>query len=200
MDAVILSPFQPDAEFQLMRCKARPILSIDYLIQIQYQIPDHGPGGQFLRSQSGVRLAFAHADQLLGGFRIGLVARQVFLESFAQDRHLDGIGQAAGEAAEQVLEAGIGVSRGLLECPLGQGPGSLDEELLVHQKQGLQRGIGAFAADGAGLARGSIEGAHLRRVGGAFQESVQAAAVDLSAAAIGPEDSGVAAGESDGFP
>ena len=67
----------------------------------------------------------------------------------------------------------------------------LDELDVVQGHEGLQRGVGALAVDGALLARGRVEGLHRRRRGRALPERVEAAPV-VRLAPVGDVDLRVA--------
>ena len=57
-------------------------------------------------------------------------------------------------------------------------PRRLDIRRVVHQVEGLDRGVRPHLAHLAGLARGGVEGEHRRRPQGALPERVQAALVE----------------------
>ena len=67
-----------------------------------------------------------------------------------------------------------------------EGLRGFEEDDVVEQGEGLERGVGEVAAGDAGLAGRGVEGVVERKRGGAFGEGVEAAAVAVGAGAGGP--------------
>src|SRR5690349_4083761 len=61
----------------------------------------------------------------------------------------------------------------------GEFAGGGHEGLLVEEREGLQRSVGAVFANGAELAGGGVEGKHRRRSDGTFPKRVEAAAIEV---------------------
>ena len=135
---------------------------------------------------------------MLGCFGLGFEVGEVFGEGLLEDGEFGGFGVAAGGGAEEGGEA-IRGGWGGDEDVLGEGAGGLEELDVVHESEGLQGGVAAFALEAIAFAIGGVEGSHVRGRGGAFPEGVEAAAVEGFAMVLDVVF-GVAAAEGDGFP
>lgn len=102
--------------------------------------------------------------------------RAVGGEGFGEELAFGGVGLAGGDAAEGEREA-LRITGRLCEETLGEGAGGFEVLHVVHEREGLERSVGAAAAGARDLARRGVEGGHRRGGRGAFPKRVETAAV-----------------------
>ncbi len=94
----------------------------------------------------GSERALAVADQLHGGFLVGLEVLAVPLEPAPQDVQLARRGHPRQRPAEGEGDPLLGAGASLFERELGQLPGGLDVGDVVQELEGLERRIGSRPA------------------------------------------------------
>ncbi len=124
---------------------------------------------------------------------------QEIAQRAGHDLDLGGLQGTGEDASGHEIDDPAVVGGVLAEEILGEDACDLDEGDVVEGGEGLERGVGAFAEDGAGLAAGGVEDVHERGWCGALPEGVEAAAIQ-GVAGIALVAAGVALGHGDGFP
>src|SRR5262249_31727883 len=119
----------------------------------------------------------APCQQLARSRRPRAVVLQQVVQARPHHRNLLAAQRPGQQPPRQEVELVLDLRPALLQGQLGQVPGCLHELHVVERDQGLQRGVGALAADRAGLAVGGVEDVHRRGRRGPRPERVQAAAV-----------------------
>lgn len=170
----------------------------DQFVEIENEVGEHGPSGEFYGVDFFVWWRLTVADGFFCFLGLGAEVSQVFVESLLEDGLLLGLWVATDGGAEQQGEACFVIGLGS-EHPLSEGAGSLEELHIVHQGKGLKWGVAALALEAVAFAVWGIEGGHVRGWRGAFPEGVKAAAVEGLAVVLNVVF-GIGAAESDGLP
>ena len=129
----------------------------DGFVEIEDEIGDQGPRGDFGGGLRGGGFAFAGGEDFSRGRWIGGVVRAVRGEGFGEQGALGAIGSAGRHRAKREREA-LGVVARLREETLGEGARGLEVMHVVHEREGLERRVGATADDAEVFARRRIEG------------------------------------------
>lgn len=122
-------------------------------------------------------------DELLGEFRLGLIAFADLGEGIFDNGALVIFKAAAEEELGEVVEAVVEGFRSL-DGIGGEVAGGLDELGVVEGDEGLERGVGEVTPDAEDLAGGGVEDFHGGMGGGALPEGVEGAAVELVAGVL----------------
>ncbi len=168
-------------------------------VEVEEQVGDERIGGEFGGIETGGDRRLAEGDGLGSFPGGGAIAVEMPGEGLGDDGEFVWGGLTGEDGAPGEADPVGGCWAAFGEHALGEIAGGLEVLDVVHQLEGLQRGVAAFAAGAGAFAIGGIEGGHEGGRRGALEEDVEAAAVEGWAGVL-LVVAGIGTDEADGFP